>query len=224
VKRNSLEELQSLTARELRARYTELTGEPAQTPNPRFYIRRIREWVTAPRRAHRPQQPAEQPQATDAGAHEQAEVGHEEVGVSSLPADADAEGDDQSSAPHHEMAAELPAPPEVRAEEPPSTNNEQTAVDQEQPREAEKEQAPTGRRRIVRAPGVEMVLAMRFLPELVDRIDEIWRRHGMRSRMDFFRAALHHHLRALGENEVAAMLPTGGAMTPQVSTAATEGG
>ncbi len=45
--------------------------------------------------------------------------------------------------------------------------------------------------------------------DLVDRLDEAWRRQGPRSRTELFRKALQISLNGAGEAEVAAMLAAG---------------
>jgi hypothetical protein len=50
------------------------------------------------------------------------------------------------------------------------------------------------------------VLPVRFENDLVEELDEAWRRNGLRTRMQFFRVALSQYLQSLGETEVAAKL------------------
>ncbi|MFH0902863.1 MAG: ribbon-helix-helix domain-containing protein [Pseudomonadota bacterium] len=51
-----------------------------------------------------------------------------------------------------------------------------------------------------------MVLPLRMEAELVKKLDEAWKRQGLRSRMELFRRALREYLVGVGENEVAAMI------------------
>lgn len=56
-----------------------------------------------------------------------------------------------------------------------------------------------------RQPGVaHKVLPLRMPAETVAALDEVWRRHGMKSRMDLFRQALGQYLTKLGEVDAAA--------------------
>jgi metal-responsive CopG/Arc/MetJ family transcriptional regulator len=49
-------------------------------------------------------------------------------------------------------------------------------------------------------------LPLRLEAAVVDKLDEAWKRQGMKSRMELFRKSLHLFLRKSGENEVAALL------------------
>ncbi len=51
-----------------------------------------------------------------------------------------------------------------------------------------------------------MVLPLRMEADLVDKLDEAWRRQGLRSRMELFRRSLQAYLASVGENDVAALL------------------
>ena len=42
--------------------------------------------------------------------------------------------------------------------------------------------------------------------ELVDQLDEAWKRQGLKSRMDLFRVSLKTYLTSMGENELAEAL------------------
>jgi len=44
--------------------------------------------------------------------------------------------------------------------------------------------------------------------DLVDKLDEAWKRQGLHSRMDLFRKSLQAFLASAGEADVAAMLAT----------------
>jgi hypothetical protein len=50
------------------------------------------------------------------------------------------------------------------------------------------------------------VLPVRFEAELVEEMDDAWRRHGLRTRMELFRVALSAYMKNIGETEVAARL------------------
>jgi len=52
------------------------------------------------------------------------------------------------------------------------------------------------------------VLPLRMESDLVDKLDEAWRRQGLHSRMDLFRKSLQAFLANAGEADVAAMLAT----------------
>ncbi len=53
------------------------------------------------------------------------------------------------------------------------------------------------------------VLPLRMEAHLVDKLDEAWRRQGLRSRPELFRKALRTLMEGAGEAEVAEMLADG---------------
>ena len=76
-------------------------------------------------------------------------------------------------------------------------------------REAQKGRIPVGpRQRHQKAGDAVMVLPLRMEADLVDKLDEAWRRLGLRNRMDLFRRSLSSYLASVGEAEVAALLAT----------------
>jgi hypothetical protein len=73
-------------------------------------------------------------------------------------------------------------------------------------RQAQKGRIPVGPRKSVRKEGATFrVLPLRMESDLVDKLDEAWRRHGLKNRTDLFRKSLHVFLQSAGENEVAAL-------------------
>jgi len=75
--------------------------------------------------------------------------------------------------------------------------------------EAQKGRIPVGPRKSAHREGVTFkVLPLRMESELVDKLDEAWRRQGLHSRMDLFRKSLQAFLSSAGEADVAAMLAT----------------
>ena len=76
-------------------------------------------------------------------------------------------------------------------------------------REAQKGRIPVGPRpRHQKAGDAVMVLPLRMEADLVDKLDEAWRRLGLRNRMDLFRRSLRSYLASIGEADVAALLAT----------------
>jgi hypothetical protein len=75
--------------------------------------------------------------------------------------------------------------------------------------QAQKGRIPTGPRR-QRSSTSEAkdhrVLPLRMEADLVDKLDEAWKRQGLRSRMELFRLSLHNYLGSVGEADVAALL------------------
>jgi hypothetical protein len=73
-------------------------------------------------------------------------------------------------------------------------------------REAQKGRIPVGPRRNAHREGVTFkVLPIRMEPDLVDKLDEAWKRQGLHSRMELFRKSLHAFLANAGEADVAAL-------------------
>ena len=68
---------------------------------------------------------------------------------------------------------------------------------------------PSGRHDVPLVPGHEFDLAPhRLEADLVEKLDEVRKRQGLRSRMDLFRKSLQTYLASVGENDVAASLAT----------------
>ncbi|TNF24083.1 MAG: ribbon-helix-helix protein, CopG family [Deltaproteobacteria bacterium] len=63
---------------------------------------------------------------------------------------------------------------------------------------------PVGRRASGEAAVEHKVLPLRLPTDTVAALDEVWRRHGLKSRMDLFRQALAAYLTGLGEEDAAA--------------------
>jgi hypothetical protein len=77
-------------------------------------------------------------------------------------------------------------------------------------REAQMGRIPVGPRQSTRREGVVFrILPMRMEADLVEKLDEVWRRRGLRSRMHLFRESLQAYLSGVGETDVAAMLTAG---------------
>ncbi len=76
-------------------------------------------------------------------------------------------------------------------------------------RKAQKGRIPVGPRNSAHREGVTFkVLPLHMESNLVDKLDEAWKRQGLHSRMDLFRKSLQAFLANAGEAAVAAMLAT----------------
>ena len=62
---------------------------------------------------------------------------------------------------------------------------------------------PVGRRQPGDPPVEQKVLPLRMPAATVEALDEVWRRRGLKSRMDLFRHALDQYLTGLGEGDAA---------------------
>jgi len=72
-------------------------------------------------------------------------------------------------------------------------------------REAQKGRIPVGPRQSTPREGVVyQTLPLRMEAVLVAKLDEVWRKRGLRSRMDLFRQSLQLYMNTVGETDVAA--------------------
>ena len=72
-------------------------------------------------------------------------------------------------------------------------------------RQAEQGKVPVGPTRTRTTDGVERnfkVLSVRMESELVEKLDEAWQRHGLKSRMELFRASLQKYFASVGKEEL----------------------
>ncbi|RMG49144.1 MAG: ribbon-helix-helix protein, CopG family [Acidobacteria bacterium] len=209
-------DLEALRLPELQARYAEVLGEETRCPNRRYLIRRITEALEAR---------AAESEAETAGESEVA-VQTQDMPAESAPqvTDADAEAGATAGAAT-DGPAEAEGTPAPEAERPKLTR---LSVEQLRERYLEVVGRPTGstdrryliwkirqaerglipvgpRRRREGPPPVYKVLPIRLEADTVARLDEAWRRQGLKSRMELFRRALHDYLAAHGEDGVAAL-------------------
>lgn len=187
--------LGKLKVNELQAKFTEVTGETTRSPNKTFLIRRITAAIeTADAEADTVK--AEVPAAPLAAAPE------EIVGGDSAPeADIPVFGEKLTKLVVPELQARYL---EVVGRPTGSTNKAYLVW---KIREARKGRIPLGPRKSARAEGVTIkVLPLRMESDLVDKLDEAWKRQGLHSRMELFRKSLHDFLSNAGEHDVAALL------------------
>ena len=188
--KKEIEKLASMKVNELQAKFAEVTGETTRSPNKTFLIRRITEALQAA---------ADEAKTTKAkGTPTDAPEGEVETA-----AEADA-------SPAGEKLTKLDVPTlqarylEVVGR---STGSDNKAYLIWKIREAQKGRIPVGPRKSAHREGVTFkVLPLRMESELVDKLDEAWKRQGLHSRMDLFRKSLQAFLENAGEADVAAML------------------
>ena len=188
--KKEIEKLASMKVNELQAKFAEVTGETTRSPNKTFLIRRITEALQAA---------ADEAKTTKAKG---TPVDAPEAGV-----EADVEID---ATPAGEKLTKLDVPTlqarylEVVGR---STGSDNKAYLIWKIREAQKGRIQVGPRRSAHREGVTLkVLPLRRESELVDKLDEAWKRQGLHSRMDLFRKSLQAFLENAGEADVAAML------------------
>jgi hypothetical protein len=174
--KKAIEKLSTMKVNELQAKFAEVTGETTRSPNKTFLIRRITEAL----------------QAAEAEA-KAAKAKEPEV-----------------DAPAREKLTKLDVPTlQARYLEvvgrPTGSDNKAYLI--WKIREAQKGRIPVGPRKSAHREGVTFkVLPLRMESDLVDKLDEAWRRQGLHSRMDLFRKSLQAFLESAGETDVAAML------------------
>jgi hypothetical protein len=190
--KKAIEKLSTMKVNELQARFAEVTGETTRSPNKTFLIRRITEALQAAEAEAKSAKAKE----TEANAHD-AEV---ETTAQTEPA------------PTREKLTKLDVPTlQARYRElvGRDTGSSNAAYLIWKIREAQKGRIPVGPRKSAHREGVTFkVLPLRMESDLVDKLDEAWKRQGLHSRMDLFRKSLQAFLANAGEADVAAMLAT----------------
>lgn len=190
--KKAIEKLSTMKVNELQAKFAEVTGETTRSPNKTFLIRRITEALQAAEAGAK----TAKAKAPEADAHD-AEV--------ETPAQTEA-------APTREKLTKLDVPTlQARYLEvvgrPTGSDNKAYLI--WKIREAQKGRIPVGPRKSAHREGVTFkVLPLRMESDLVDKLDEAWKRQGLHSRMDLFRKSLQAFLASAGEADVAAMLAT----------------
>jgi hypothetical protein len=190
--KKAIEKLSSMKVNELQAKFADVTGEKTRSPNKTFLIRGITEALQAAGAETK----AAKAKGPEADAH-----------------DAEVETTAQTeAAPAREKLTKLDVPTlqarylEVVGR---STGSDNKAYLIWKIREAQKGRIPVGPRRSAHREGVTFkVLPLRMESDLVDKLDEAWKRQGLHSRMDLFRKSLQAFLQNAGEADVAAMLAT----------------
>ena len=184
--------LASMKVNELQAKFAEVTGETTRSPNKTFLIRRITEALQTAEAAVEA--------VTSPGPEANTPVIEEE---SAAPAE---------TVPAREKLTKLDlATLQARYLEAVgrSTSSDNKAYLVWKIREAQKGRIPVGPRKRAHREGVTFkVLPLRMESDLVDKLDEAWKRQGLHSRMDLFRKSLQAFLSSVGEADVAAMLVT----------------
>lgn len=188
--KKAIEKLSTMKVNELQAKFAEVTGETTRSPNKTFLIRRITETLQA--------------------AESEANAANAKEPKSDAPETEPAT--DAAVAATREKLTKLDVPTlQARYFEvvgrPTGSDNKAYLI--WKIREAQKGRIPVGPRKSAHREGVTFkVLPLRMESDLVDKLDEAWKRQGLHSRMDLFRKSLQAFLASAGEADVAAMLAT----------------
>ena len=188
--KNEIAKLGKMKVNELQAKFAEVTGETTRSPNKTFLIRRITEAL----------------QTAD-GEAKAAKAKKPEADAPSAEATAQTEPTTASEKLTKLEVPELQARYLEVVGRPTGSDNKAYLI--WKIREAQKGRIPVGPRKSAHREGVTFkVLPLRMESDLVDKLDEAWRRQGLHSRMDLFRKSLQAFLANAGEADVAAMLAT----------------
>ena len=188
--KNEIAKLGKMKVNELQAKFAEVTGETTRSPNKTFLIRRITEAL----------------QAAD-GSAKAAKATKPEAAAPSAEATAQTEPTTTGEKLTKLEVPELQARYLEVVGRPTGSDNKAYLI--WKIREAQKGRIPVGPRKSAHREGVTFkVLPLRMESDLVDKLDEAWKRQGLHSRMDLFRKSLHAFLANAGEADVAAMLAT----------------
>ncbi|ACY13303.1 hypothetical protein [Haliangium ochraceum] len=198
-----IESIKALRLPEIWEQFEEIVGESTRCPNKKYLLRRITESLEAQEQAAA--DAAEAEPATDTAPGAEPEETEES---------ADAEEGEDAAAPRKLTKLSVAELQQVYAEtlgRPTGSSHKRYLV--WKIREAQKGRVrvgPVTRGRPAGEPGAEhKILPLRMEAETVEALDDAWRRHGLRSRMDFFRHALGSYLTSLGEEEVAERVQAG---------------
>ncbi|ACY13222.1 hypothetical protein [Haliangium ochraceum] len=202
-----IESIKALRLPEIWEQFEEIVGESTRCPNKKYLLRRITESLEAREQAaaDAAAEAAEAEPATDTAPAAEPEEAEES---------AEAEEGEDAAAPRKLTKLSVPELQQLYREtlgRPTGSSHERYLV--WKIREAQKGRVrvgPVTRGRPAGEPGAEhKILPLRMEAETVDALDEAWRRHGLKSRMDFFRHALGSYLASLGEDDVAERVQAG---------------
>jgi hypothetical protein len=215
--KKQMKELEALKLPELQVRFAEIVGEETKAPNKKYLLRRIGEAIEA-KAATAAEDARDDSLAapSDVPASEMPDnpVNGDEPGDGELAGGGDeASVDDSDSyapapetSPTLDIAALQQRYLEVVGR---PTQSDNAAYLKWKIRQAERGKVPVGPLQSRREPGIARdfkVLPVRMESDLVDKLDEAWKRRGLKSRMELFRISLRNYLASIGEIEIAEML------------------
>jgi hypothetical protein len=200
-----LDHLRALRLPDLQARFAELVGEETRCPNKAFLLRRIGEALEA-RAAEAT--PAEEVTAEAATSTDEAPAPVDVATDAPAPDDALA-GDEEDIEPDGARLLDLGVA-QLRARYLDVVGRGTGSHDKRyliwkirQAQQGKVPVGPVGRRQPGEPPVEHKVLPLRMPAETVEALDDVWRRRGLKSRMDLFRHALDQYLTGLGEEAAA---------------------
>lgn len=204
-----LDHLRALRLPDLQARFAELVGEETRCPNKAFLLRRIGEALEARAARATPTEDVTAEAATpihDAPDHDVADAPPTDAPAPDLAgADDEGEGTEPNGARLQDLDVE-----QLRARYVDVVGRGTGSRDKRyliwkirQAQQGKVPVGPVGRRQPGEPPVEHKVLPLRMPAETVEALDDVWRRRGLKSRMDLFRHALDQYLTGLGEEAAA---------------------
>ena len=207
-----LDHLRALRLPDLQARFAELVGEETRCPNKAFLLRRIGEALEARAAQATPTEDVTAEAATSTDDAPALDV----VTADAPLADAALDSDD----PHTDDEGEGTEPDGARLQDLDVEQLRARYLDVvgrstgshdkryliwkiRQAQQGKVPVGPVGRRQPGEPPVEHKVLPLRMPAETVEALDDVWRRRGLKSRMDLFRHALDQYLTGLGEEAAA---------------------
>lgn len=204
-----LDHLRALRLPDLQARFAELVGEETRCPNKAFLLRRIGEALEA-----RAAQATSTEDVTAEAATPIHDAPDDVVAAAPLAdaptpdvarADDEGEGTEPDGARLQDLDVE-----QLRARYLDVVGRGTGSHDKRyliwkirQAQQGKVPVGPVGRRQPGEPPVEHKVLPLRMPAETVEALDDVWRRRGLKSRMDLFRHALDQYLTGLGEEAAA---------------------
>ena len=191
-----IEKLNELKLPELQARYAEVVGEETRAPNKTFLIRKI---VTA----------LESQAAREKAAETRVAPAKTKKAKKSKTAIEDQDGNESESPEQKNDLSVEQLRERYREVVGRDTGSHDSRYLRWKIRQAEQGKIPVGPTRTRRGDGTGRdfkVLPVRMEADLVDKLDEAWKRQGLKSRMELFRVSLQKYFAAVGETKVSEML------------------
>jgi hypothetical protein len=194
--------LAKMKLNELQAKYAEVFGKETRSHNKAFLIRKITEALQAAGGAPREKSAGPSAHTTTETAGATASTPHVAAITEQTPEALPEKSTEKM--PHLTVPELQTLYLEVVGR---STGSSNSAYLIWKIREARKGRIPIGPRKSDPREEVTFkVLPLRLEAAVVDKLDESWKRQGLKSRTELFRKSLHLFLRTSGEDEVAALL------------------
>jgi hypothetical protein len=183
-----IEKMEAMKLPELQARFAEVVGEETKAPNKKYLIKKI---VQVLEKKGEPEIKEPPPEETRS------------------QAEADSQNEEQEQTPSlnkldvetlRERYAEIVGRP---------TGSRDKRYLLWKIKQAQQGKIPVGPIPGRRGDGVERdykVLPIRMEADLVEKLDEVWKRQGLKSRMELFRKSLASYMASVGEDDLAEML------------------